>query len=177
MRSKFYLLRVSPTPGRLLTDTHHCHVSISWLLSLTGLPCSVNLCEKGRNSWEVSGLSYQALEAWAWGSGFSAWCSHTGNTKYLCLLCFRASSQAWGGWVVSKPSLSFCPSSLLHSDSSEALPILQALLRFCGLAANLTGVSIWAVRGETQVDAVCLETPGLDLGGWVDLRPLVYSRL
>lgn len=100
---------------------------------------------------EGSGLCYHTLEAWARGSGFSAW------VLTLEILNIYTCSQArgMGGFQA------FCPSSLLYPDGPEALPMPQVSLRFAGLAADLTGVSIWGVRGESGVEvalvAVCLD--------------------
>ena len=128
MRNTFYPLRLSPAPGiGTLTDTS----SLSWLsearahyLPGTRASHALRAREKGRSSSQRAVACYHALEAWARGSGFSAQSSHTGNTKYLHLLCSQAPAMLWGmgGFQVFSWLLSFQPPA---PREAEALLVLH----------------------------------------------------
>lgn len=112
---------------------------------------------------EGSGPCYHTLEAWARGSGFSVWV-----LTLQILNIYTRCAPGLGGWVVSKPSLLSLQPPL--PTQLRGPPSPSGLLRCCGLAADLTEVSVWVVRGESGVEAVrgsCLSTPGLDVDlGW-----------
>lgn len=122
------------------------------------------LCEPERKKklTEGTGLCYHALEAWARGSGFSAQGSHTGNTKYLHLLCSQAPSMLWGMGAFQVSQLLASLSRLLRGSPSppswSSIPVLQALLGILWAC----GKPHWrqhprrAVRGEIGV--------GVDIG-------------